>query len=273
MLFTKMGAMGLGRGALSGKGAIVTGAGRGIGKDLARALAWLGAGVVIAEISDSGSLSERQIRDEGGSAIFVPTDVSSEKDMERLKGESLGAYGRVDILVNNAIVMFFGNICDLPQEAWERTFAVNVQGAVLGIRNFLPEMLDRREGTIVTVTSAEGMPYYAPYFASKRALRSLALSLAAELGEDAGVSSFCFAPGMVDTPGGSEAFRKLADAYGMTYEEFTNQGVNPGYEGLMPSEDCAAGFAFTIVHARHYHGQVADPFRPLDQAGLLRGGG
>ena len=66
-----------------------------------------------------------------------------------------------------------------------------------------------------------------------------------------------------------EAVPFLAPWYGMTVEEFTHQGVNPGYEGFMPAEDCAAGFAYVIVNAHEYHGQIADPFAPLMKFGLL----
>jgi hypothetical protein len=63
----------------------------------------------------------------------------------------------------------------------------------------------------------------------------------------------------------------MAPRLGLSYDEFTSMGTNPGYAGLMPAEDCAAGLAYTIVHAHDHHGQIADPFRPLAQAGLLPG--
>ena len=264
--------LGLARETLAGKVAVVTGAGRGIGRELARALAWLGAVVVIAEIAETGAEVEELIRSEGGSARFIRTDVSDEGSIRRLAEEALGEFGRVDILVNNATVVETGSFLELPPGAWDRAWAVDVRAAVLAIRAFLPGMLERGEGVIVTVTSGEGMAYLAPYSATKAALRSLGLSLAAELGEGSGVYSFVFAPGMVDTPGIREAARALAPRYGMTHEEFIGQQANPGYRGLMPAEDCAAGFAYAIVHARRYHGQVADPFQPLAAAGLLGGG-
>ncbi|TXT65036.1 MAG: hypothetical protein BAJALOKI3v1_140027 [Promethearchaeota archaeon] len=62
---------------------------------------------------------------------------------------------------------------------------------------------------------------------------------------------------MVDTPGLQEATMSLAPKFGMTAEEFQTQGGNPGYDGLMPAEHCAAGWAYTIVHADEYHGQIA----------------
>ena len=262
--------MGLPHDALAGKVAVITGAGRGIGKELARALAWLGARVVIAEIAETGAEVEALVRSEGGTALFVQTDVGDEKSVQAMARKAFEAFGKVDILVNNAIIYRTGAVLEIPIEVWDQVYAVNLRGAVVAIRTFLPGMLERKEGLIVTITSQEGMPYAAPYFASKAALRSLALSLAAELGEESGVYAFVFAPGMVDTPGGKEAFRAMAPRFGMSYQAFTSMGTNPGYEGLMPAEDCAAGFAYAIVHAREYHGQVADPFQPLAKFGLLR---
>ncbi|AKI98322.1 short-chain dehydrogenase [Kosmotoga pacifica] len=261
--------MGLSRTALAGKVAIITGAGQGIGKELARALAWLGAKVIIAEIRDTGLEVEALIRSERGTALFVQTDVGDEKSIQALAEKAFNTFGKVDILVNNAIIYRPGTILELPIEAWDQVYAVNLRGAVLGIKAFLPGMLERKEGVIVTLTSSEGMPYMASYFASKVALQSLGLSLASELSEETGVSAFVFAPGMVDTPGGNRAFQALAPKYGMSYQEFINMSPNPGYNGLMPAEDCAAGFAYAIVHARDYHGQVVDPFQPLAKAGLL----
>ncbi|MHA1303123.1 MAG: SDR family oxidoreductase [Candidatus Heimdallarchaeaceae archaeon] len=269
MLFEKMEKMGLSPAALVGKVAVITGAGQGIGKELARALAWLGVKVIIAEIRDTGSEVEALIRSEGGTALFIKTDVGDEKSIQALAEKAFDAFGKVDILVNNAIIYRPGTILELPIETWDQVYAVNLRGAVLGIKTFLPGMLERGEGVIVTFTSSEGMPYMASYFASKAALKSLGLSLAGELDEKSGVSSLVFAPGMVDTPGGNQAFQTLAPRYGMTYQGFINMSPNPGYNGLMPAEDCAAGFAYTIVHAREYHGQIVDPFQPLAKAGLL----
>ena len=262
--------MGLTRESLAEKAAIVTGAGQGIGKELARALAWLGARVIIAEISDAGVDVEALIRSEGGEALFVKTDVADEASMRGLADTTFNAFGKVDILVNNAAIEPIGSILELTTEDWDRVYAVNVRGAVLGIKLFLPGMVQRREGTIATIASAEGLAYLAAYSASKVAVQSLALSLAAELGDDSGVSAFVLAPGMVDTPGFREAAPSIALRYGMTVVEFTHQGVNPGYGGLMPAEDCAAGFAYMIVNANERHGQIADPFAPLMKFGLLQ---
>jgi hypothetical protein len=158
---------------------------------------------------------------------------------------------------------------DQSLENWDKIFNVNLKGALFGIKLFLPGMLERKFGVIATITSDEGTAYIAPYSASKAALRSLGLSLAGEIGDASGVSIFVFEPGMVDTPGGNEAFSKLAPLYNMTLNEFIKLGSVGGFEGLMPVEYSAAGFAYTVVHSKEHHGQTADPFRPLGKFGLL----
>ncbi len=263
--------MGLSQTDLAEKVAIITGAGRGIGKELARALAWLGVKVIIAEIADTGKKVEELIRSDGGEALFIKTDVSNEESMDELAKKAFLEYNKVDILINNAITYSFGSILEQSLENWDRVFSVNLKGAILGIKLFLPGMLERKFGVIVTITSDEGTAYVAPYSASKSALRSLGFSLVEELSEDSGISTFIFEPGMVDTPGGNEAFTKLAPLYNMTLQEFIRMGSVGGFEGLMPVEYSAAGFAYTIVHAKEYHGQSADPFRPLSKFGLLPG--
>ncbi|USG99644.1 SDR family oxidoreductase [Thermococcus argininiproducens] len=269
MGYEKLKSMDLSRDEFSGKVALITGAGRGIGKELAKVLAWLGAKVIIAEISESGAEVEEEIHSKGGTAFYFQTDVSDKKSIRKLAERILKEFGKVDILVNNATIVKTGSILDTSHEDWDESWKVNVQAAVLLVKAFLPSMVKRKDGVIVMMTSEEGMPYVAPYSASKAALNSFGLSLATELGEDSGVSVFIFAPGMVDTPGIRNAAQELAPLYGMAYDEFINQSVNPGYNGLMPAEDCAAGLAYCIAYAKDYHGQMADPFGPLAKAGLL----
>ncbi len=260
--------LGLSRNSLTNKVAIITGAGRGIGKELARALAWLGAKVVIAEINEYGREVEDLIGSEGGIALFVKTDVSKEEDIKKLENIVIERFGKVDILINNAYATSAGTINEISMEDWDRIYNVNIRGAVFAIKTFLPYMIKQNDGVINTLTSAEGWPYMAPYFASKTALTSIGISLAAEL-DNTNISVFVFGPGMIDTPGLQEYSRILAPKYGMTEEEFKNQGVNLGYDGLMPADHCAAGWAYTIVYAKEYHGQIAEPFSPLLKLGFI----
>ncbi|MGA9138755.1 MAG: SDR family oxidoreductase [Methanocella sp.] len=255
---------------LAEKTAVVTGAGQGIGRELAIALSRLGAAVVIAEIKDTGAEVESLIRAEGGRALFVKSDISDESSVNALAEQARGTFGKVDILVNNAVTISIGSVLELPPAAWDRAFSVNLKGPVLLIKAFLPQMLGRKDGSIVNVLSSEGLAYLAPYAASKGALQSLTSSLVAELGESTGVSVFNFAPGMIDTPTFNAAAEQVAPRMGLTPEQFKHLGVNPGYEGLMPAEDCAAGLAYAIVHAKENHGQTADAFKPLIASGAIR---
>jgi hypothetical protein len=116
--------------------------------------------------------------------------------------------------------------------------------------------------------SAEGMPFLAPYLASKVGLRSLAQSLAQELGEQSGVAVYCFGAGIVATPGGMEAFKQLAPRYGLSLEGFLQQIGMP----LISAELCATGLVGTILSASEFHGQETGYTDGLARLGLTPAG-
>jgi hypothetical protein len=147
----------------------------------------------------------------------------------------------------------FKAVIDHTIEEWDRVFAVNLRSALIGVKLFLPAMLEREEGVIVTMQSSEGMPYLSAYLASKMGLRSFALSLAAEVGDAGGVSVYCFGPGMVDTPAVQRAAQELAPLYDMTPEEFVRSSA-PGGK-LTTAQVCASALVGTDLFAREFHGQ------------------
>jgi NAD(P)-dependent dehydrogenase (short-subunit alcohol dehydrogenase family) len=190
---------------LSGKVAIVTGGARHIGAVYARRLASEGAAVAIADILDGGSVV-RQIESAGGRAVALEIDVSKEEDAQRMAAETSRAFGRIDILVNNAAI--FINIqrhpfYEITAEEWDRVSAVNIKGPFLCAKAVFPQMQAQKYGKIINVSSSTvfwGTPMFLHYVASKAALVGMTRSLARECGEF-GICVNAIAPGLVEHEG------------------------------------------------------------------------
>lgn len=181
----------------------MTGAGRGIGRATAEALADAGYRVVLAELSPQlGRRAERALRRRGAEALFIETDVADARSVARMAGVVQRRVGHVDCLVNNAGVLEPGPLTRVREAAVQRMLAVNLAGPVLVTRALLPLMRRRRRASIVNVASLlgkVGMADYVTYCASKFGVVGFTEALADELqGSDIGVWAVC--PGQVDTP-------------------------------------------------------------------------
>jgi NAD(P)-dependent dehydrogenase (short-subunit alcohol dehydrogenase family) len=143
--------------SLQNQVAIITGAGRGIGYETARALLWLGTNVVIAEVNEkTGKAAAEILANEFGpeKVLFVKTDVGNEKDIEKLAKDATKKWGKVDIVLNNATVFAMGTVKDSKVEQWDFSYRVNLRGPVLLAEAFLPEMIKRKHGVFVCVSSS-----------------------------------------------------------------------------------------------------------------------
>jgi len=167
------------------KVAIVTGASRGMGRAMALGLAREGAQVVVVDINPTGGEEVvQEIEKGGGEAIFVRADVSNRADVEKMVQEALDRFGKIDILVNNAGIHDGTYFTAESEEMWQRLFRVNVMGTVLPSQVVVPEMMKRKKGKIVNISSKAavvGEPYHAAYSASKGAILALTRCLAIEL--------------------------------------------------------------------------------------------
>src|SRR5438876_6685240 len=138
--------------------AIVTGGGSGIGRAIATRAAREGATVVVADIvADSGRETVAEIEQMGEQALFVEADVSSAADTRRLADAVLAAYGRIDVLVNNAAVGGGDDILATDEATWDRVLAVVLKSVFLCTRAVLPSMLEQRRGAIVNISSVNGL--------------------------------------------------------------------------------------------------------------------
>lgn len=254
------------QGSLKGEVAVVTGAGRGIGFEAARALVWLGANVVIAEIDEkNGKAAEDSINKEFGSgkSFFVKTDISNEKDIDKLAEAALKKFGKVDIVLNNATVFPMGAVKDTPVESWDFSYRVNLRGPVVLARKFLPAMLDHKHGVFVCVSSSGAAPYMGAYEVFKTAQVELSNTLSAEV-EGTGVYAFTIGPGISKTPGFVEGGGKVAPLMGMSLEQLFELNKT----AQISPEAAGAGFAIAVALAKKYHGQETSSIQVLREAGI-----
>ncbi len=186
--------------SLANEVAIVSGASSGIGAATARELARRGAKVVLAARREDELEEEAEaIRVAGGEAVSIPTDVRDMAELARLVERTEAAFGRIDVLVNNAGTNWTRALAATPPDEVLRLLEVNLLGAMLLTRAVLPGMLERRHGAIVSVGSLSGRVAMEPvYSASKFGLRGFSLALRRQLA-GSGVSVSLVSPGNVRT--------------------------------------------------------------------------
>ncbi|MBS4197749.1 SDR family NAD(P)-dependent oxidoreductase [Lederbergia citri] len=190
-------------GHLKEKVAIVTGAGRGIGKGIAECFISEGATVIIATVEyEEGSNAEQELREKGGNAAFIQTDVSSEESIKNMIQETINRFGKIDILVNNAGITTFKPIEDTTIDDWDRLINIDLRGPFLCSKYVLPHMKKQKHGSIINISSNHSiatLPNTEIYAAAKGGVNAMTKSMALSLGKNGiRVNSIC--PGFTDTP-------------------------------------------------------------------------
>jgi glucose 1-dehydrogenase len=191
--------------SLSGKVAIVTGGNSGIGKAIVLALAEAGANIVIDYVADEEATEEleKQVVALGDKAIGVDADVSKFEDLERLIGAAVEAFGRLDIMVNNAGIETRSSVLDTTEGQFDKVIAVNLKSAFFGTQLAAKQMIAQGGGgRIINITSVHEdwpMPGNTPYCVSKGGMRMLTRTAGVELGPH-GVTVVGVGPGAVATP-------------------------------------------------------------------------
>ena len=186
-----------------GKTVIITGAATGIGKAAALQFAAKGANVVIGDVDSRAADTVREINDDGGSAIFVVTDVSDEQAVKNLIQQAIDTYGGFQFAFNNAGVLNTpAPFKDIEVSEYDKVMDIDVRGVFLCMKYQLQHMVERGEGSIVNTASVAGIiadPQMAPYIAAKHAVIGLSKSAGFDHGKD-GVRVNAVAPGLTETP-------------------------------------------------------------------------
>jgi 3alpha(or 20beta)-hydroxysteroid dehydrogenase len=185
---------------LANKTAIVTGGARGMGAATARVFVAEGARVVLTDVQDAEGTALAQ--ELGKAALFVHHDVASEADWDQVVAATLSRFGGVDVLVNNAGILMMRGIMETSKQDFERVLGINLVGCFLGIKSVAPKIIERGGGSIINVSSVDGMKgsnAVSAYSASKWGMRGLTKVAAMELGPR-GVRVNSIHPGGIQTP-------------------------------------------------------------------------
>jgi len=233
---------------LKGQVAIVTGAGRGIGRATALELARLGADILIADMDQAGAKrTAEEVGALGRRAVATSTDVTSRADLRAMVDRAQAEFGRIDILVNNAGIYRAAATLDVTEEHWDAIMNINAKAVFFASQAVLPTMVAQKSGSIVSLASMAGKigsKTNLPYNASKAAVISMTKSLALAHAGD-GIRVNCVCPGLVETDMWSQVSREQGALLGMTAEEFTRHRAAQVPLGRMEKpEDVAHVIAF-----------------------------
>jgi NAD(P)-dependent dehydrogenase (short-subunit alcohol dehydrogenase family) len=235
---------------LRDKVVIITGASDGLGRVMATMFSAEGAPLVLAarrteQLEDTARL----VRDAGGEAVTVTTDVTDEHQVEAMVDAAMDAYGRVDVLMNNAAQPGTDlHIWEQTLDNWNATIAIDVTAAMLCSREVLRKsMIERRSGSIVNVSSTaswQGIPRKSHYGVAKAGLRTLTKVVAKEVGPH-GIRVNCLVPGGIQTDLLRNYWRRIAGEQGVTWEEIRDRGARAlALQRVATPEEVAAAALF-----------------------------
>lgn len=183
---------------------VITGASSGIGRATALEWARLGGSVVLAARSEE--VLDKVAHDceqSGGKALVIKTDVSKEKEVNQLAAKAVNTFGKIDVWLNNAAVMIFGELNDIPSQDLQKILETNLFGSIYGARAAIKQFRRQEEGVLINMGSLAavvGQPYSTPYSISKGGVRSLGISLGQENENYKNIHVCTLHPSIVDTP-------------------------------------------------------------------------
>lgn len=206
---------------LKDKVAVITGAASGFGKETSLLFSKQGASIVAVDYSETGKEVVEEINKQGGKAIFVKADVSNEEDVKTFINKAVEAFGKIDILFNNAGIYIPGKADEIETSDWDRVININLKGVFLGSKYAIPHM-KKNGGVILNTSSASGIigfPDAISYAASKGGVVSLTKAMAVDYAKD-NIRVNCICPGTGET--------------GMTKEVLENKELREMFAAPIP---------------------------------------
>lgn len=252
---------------LEGKVILLTGAGSGIGFETAKALVYMGAKVIVAEIDKGKILCAQSTLDSifgKNSVEFYEIDLSYENQIYALVSHVKDKYGRIDILFNNATIATMGTVEEVSIDVWDKSYAVNFKAPLLLTQLVLPLMKQKRSGTIVFVSSSGAAPFMGAYEVFKTAQVELSNTLYGEL-ESTNIKVYTIGPGLVKTETAMKGIELVSSHMGITTEEFYEMNE----DHILGVEEAGTGFAISVLMADRYNGQEIGAIQVLSDSGLL----
>ena len=252
---------------LKDKVILLTGAGGGIGFETAKALVYMGAKVIVAEIDKRKMLCAKSTLDNifgKNSVEFYEIDLSDENEIYALVSHVKDKYGRIDVLFNNATIAAMGTVEKVSIDVWDKSYAVNFKAPLLLTQLVLPLMKQKSSGTIVFVSSSGAAPFMGAYEVFKTAQVELSNTLYGEL-ESTNIKVYTISPGLVKTETAMKGIEIVSSHMGITTQEFYEMNENH----ILGVEEAGTGFAISVLMADRYDGQEIGAIQVLSDSGLL----
>ena len=253
---------------LQGANILLTGGAGGIGFETARALSFLGANVIIADIDKKkGRYAEKIINQETNSkrVLFYYIDITNQTEINRLYKFVEKRYSFLDIIINNATITPVGAVEKTVIADWDKSYSVNLKAPVMLIQKFLPQMKAKNRGTIVFVSSSGASPYLGAYEVLKTAQVELCNTLTYEL-ENSAINTFTISPGLVQTETAQKAIEIVSKNMNVSINDF--YAMNKNF--ILDCESAGVGFALSVLKATDYNGQEIGAIQVLTEFGLVK---
>lgn len=223
---------------INSKVVVITGASSGIGESTARHLASLGAKVVLgARRTEKLERITQEIRDSGGQAEFLTTDVTVASDLKALVEKAIAAFGQVDVIINNAGLMAIAPMSETKTDEWDRMIDINIKGVLYGIAAALPIFERQGSGHFINISSVAGVKVFSPggtvYSGTKFAVRAISEGLRHEVGGK--IRTTTIEPGAVDSD----------LKHGSSHQE-SSDFVQDFYQIAIPADSVARAIAYAI---------------------------